>query len=374
MTLVFALAALLLVLISEPSYESRALIMPPLEEGNEGLLSAWMAQLNLPSMIVPMTAGSTTAAVLIDILESRHLSEMVIKGLGLREWYRTESMDEAVRRLQGNSSMWASVTGIITLAVRDRDPWMAARITSRFISDLDSLNSQLQFTRADNTLRFVSGQVERYRVELEKSREKLASFQQDNGIIDFDEQIRGSIEVATALKVKAVLAEIELKLLQEYARGDAAELVRSEVGLENLRRELRKIVEGDSSATVFLPLSRMPGLYQRYASLSKDLEVNERVYSFLLQRYQESGIDKARNTPSVQIVDQPNVPDKRAGFPRGAIVLLAAVIGCLWSSAVLAWWGWMTIKERGEEEEQAFQQVRRIVQNDITALRKRLRL
>ena len=69
--------------------------MPPLEEGMEGLLGAWMAKMNLPAMVLPMAAGSTTAALLVDILESRRLGEMVIESVDLIDWYKADSLDEA---------------------------------------------------------------------------------------------------------------------------------------------------------------------------------------------------------------------------------------------------------------------------------------
>ena len=75
---VFAVAGLLYILIADPAYESRAMLMPPMEEGGDGLLSAWMASMSLPSMIAPMTGGSMSAVVMVDILGSRGLAEKVV--------------------------------------------------------------------------------------------------------------------------------------------------------------------------------------------------------------------------------------------------------------------------------------------------------
>ncbi len=62
--ILFAAAALIFVIFSPAPYMSQALLMPPVEEGGQGLLGAWMASMNLPSMITPMSAGSVTSAVM----------------------------------------------------------------------------------------------------------------------------------------------------------------------------------------------------------------------------------------------------------------------------------------------------------------------
>ncbi|MBU8923207.1 MAG: hypothetical protein KOO63_15415 [Bacteroidales bacterium] len=369
-----AFLALLFVVIADSKFRSETLLMPPMEEGSEGLIAAYMASMNLPSMVVPMTGGSMTAAILVDILETRAIAEAVITGQGLMEWYKSDSMYEAIQELRAKTSITASATGMIKLSVIDVEPKKAADILNSYITNLDSLNRQLQYTRAGNTMEFIGRQIEEYRERLAGSRRQIADFQSENGIVDFDEQIRGTIDVAAALKVRAVIAEIELDMLREFSTENASALKRSEMELESLTGQLEKIMRSDSSSSVFIPLSSMPELYQQYAAYNRDLEVNERVYSFLLQRYEETGIERARTTPSVQVVDKPSIPVKRAGIPRWGIVMIAGGVGLIWSCLFLAWWAWISGKGREKEEEEAFQDLLELFRKDTLALKKRLRL
>ncbi|MCK4236999.1 MAG: hypothetical protein KAX38_07750 [Candidatus Krumholzibacteria bacterium] len=373
-TLGFFLVALLYVIFSDRKYETKALLLPPLEEGGEGLLTAWMAQLNLPSVVVPVTGGATSAAVLVDILWSRRLGEMIIESLGLVEKFEVDTMDDAINELQARTKISATKTGLIRLSVEDEDPRQAVIIARLYIEGLDSLNHYLQFTRAEQTMEFISGQIEKHRGQLRGIRENIVSFQQENGIINYGEQIKGAIDVAVDIKVRAIIAEIECDLLREFAREDEVELRRKEAEFLNLTLQLNRIMEGDTSDAVFVPLKRLPELYQRYATMQRDLAVNERVYSFLLERYEEAGIDKARTTPTVQVVDEPNLPEKPAGISRWAIVFLVTVVGFLWTGSVVAWWGWLSTKKRVEEEERAFGDVGEIIRQDLKRLRKLLRL
>jgi uncharacterized protein involved in exopolysaccharide biosynthesis len=371
---VFAVAGLLYILIADPVYESQTMIMPPMEEGGEGLLTAWMASMNLPSMIAPMSGGSMSAAVMTDILAGRRITEKVITDLDLLEWYGIDGMDEAVRKLRGMVSTSSSQVGIITLKARDRDPVMAKKIADHYIAGLDSINKSLLNERARGTLEFTSKQIEEYRLRLERSREQIAAFQEKHGIVDFKEQVRGTMDVATALRVRAAITAIQIDILREYSRDDAVELNKKRLELRNINNQLEKIVRGDTATYFFPPLETLPALHQEYASLQRDLEVNERVYSFLLQKHEESGIDLSRTTASVQVVDPPVIPQKRAGIPRWAFILVAFAAGGAWMSLVLAWWGWISMKKRTGEEDEAFRSVVDQVGSDISEIRRRLRI
>ncbi|HUV35887.1 MAG TPA: hypothetical protein VMX58_03000 [Patescibacteria group bacterium] len=373
-TVVFFLAGLIAAILTGRTYETRALLMPPLEEGGEGLLAAWMAQLNLPSMVAPMAAGSATAAILIDILKSRSLAEMIIESFDLKDRYEVDTMDDAVRMLSGQTSITASVTGLITLRVRDEDPVMAERIAQFYISGLDSLNRRLQFSRAEQTMKFIKGQIARYQVRLAQIRADIAVFQREHGVVDIKEQVRGAIDVAAGLKVRTIIAGIELDLLKEFAKENTRELQRKEAEYRNLTEQLEGIMEGGASDAVFVPLRKLPELNQQYAAMQRDLMVNERVHSFLRERYEESGIDRARTTPTVQVVDEPNIPQKPAGFPRWGIVLIVTFVGFAWITAMLAWWGWVSVRRRTGDEARAFDEVVSITQGDLDRLRKFFRL
>ena len=373
-TLLFLVASLVYVLFTDRLYESRALLLPPLEEQGGGILMAWMAQLNIPATTLPMTAGGTSAAILSDILQSRRLGEYIARTLDLFERYGTDGMEPTLRKLRARTGISVTTTGMIYLSVRDEDPTFAARIAGQYVAGLDSLNRFLEFSRAEQTMAFVSKQLARYREELEQLRARMSQFQEEHGIIHFEEQVRGVIDVASNLKLKTTMARIELDLMREFARDDAMELRRKETEYENLNRQLQMLMEGDGSSAVFFPLKEMPALYQEYAAMERDLEVTERVYSYLLQLYEQAGVDKARTTPSVQVVDEPSIPEEHAGLPLWGIPLIAAVVGFVWSCLMLAWWGWLAMRDRAGEEERAFREVGELIRSDVETLRRWLRI
>jgi uncharacterized protein involved in exopolysaccharide biosynthesis len=373
-TLVFFLAGLVYVIASGRVYETHALLLPPVEEGGEGILSAWMEKLNLPSVVAPVSAGSTSAALLGDILDSRRLGEMIINELSLKDHFKTRSLDDALRELRGCTHTAVTETGLIRLSVSDKDPEYAIRIANAYIAGLDSLSRFLKYSRAGETREFIGGQITRYRERLQSARQRMAAFQGAHNIVDFDQQVRGAIDVAADLKVRAVLAGIERDLIKEFMHSNSSELKRKNAEYDDLTQQLKNIMNGDSSGAVFIPLKKMPDLLQKYAEMQRDLEVDERVYSYLLERYEEAGIEKARTTPVVQVVDEPALPEKPAGMPRWLLVLIVTIIGFLWIVSVIAWWGWVQGREKSSGEERAFADLSSTIRSDIGWLRRKLRI
>jgi len=367
------LAAFAFVLVSGNMYESRALLLPPVEEGGEGVLSAWMTKLNLPSIVAPSSAGSTSASILGDIIGSRRLREMIIDSLSLREHFKTKSLDEALRALSARTSTSVTGTGLIHLSVRDKDPAYALRIADAYITGLDSLSRFLQYSRAEQTRKFMSGQLATYRERIGAARREIAAFQGKHNIVDFDEQVRGAIGVAAELKIKAVQAGIERDLIKEYSYANSLEFKRKNAEYEGLMRQLESIMNGDSAGAVFIPLDRMPALVQVHARMERDLEVNERVYAYLLERYEEANMDKARTTPVVQVVDEPNLPEKPSGRPKWLIVLVVTAVGFVWIVAAVLWWDWMREREKSSDEMRAFTELHATVRSDVGWLRRKLR-
>jgi len=366
--------SLIYTMISGVQYSSEALLMPPIQQGTEGILSAWMASFNLPAMITPASGSLTTSQILADILESRRLAEYVIENLDLKSYYSVEKTEDALKELRARTKVSVTQTGLIELRVKDKDPEFAMKLARLYISGLDSLNRYLSFSRAVQTRDFISRQLESYRARLDSLRIEISEYQKKHGIVNIDEQVRGAIDLATEVKLKVVLAEIEKRLLEEFTRESSFELRRKKAEYRLLNEQLNKIMEGDTSYAVFIPLRRLPELYRRYAEMQRDLEVTEQVYSFLLQRYEETGIDVARDTPTIQVVDEPRIAEKPTGFPAPLIVLLTTLVAFIWIVGILAWIGWIQLRDKVPEEERAFEELKSILSDDIARVRRFLKI
>jgi len=373
-TIFVFIVSLIYVFVAHPKYSVDALLMPPAEGGGEGIISAWMASLNLPSLVTSVAPSSTTAQVFADILGSRRVAEMIIDELDLKKRFKVETMEDAVKELRARTKIKVTQTGLIRLKVRDKDPELAVGIAEHYIAGLDSLNRYLSLSRAVRTRKFIASQLEKYGRNLDSLRARIADFQKRNGIVDIGEQVRGAIDLATEVKLRAVLAGIEKQLLEEFAKESSVELKRKRAEYRFLNEQLARIMNGGSESEVFLPLRNLPDLQKKFAEMQRDLEVSEQVYSFLLQRYEEAGIDAAKDTPTIQVVDEPRLPEEPSGLSRPLFVILATFAGFLWISLVLAVAAWMEFKDKDPGEEEAFSELKQYVSDVLIPLRRFLKI
>ena len=103
---------------------------------------------------------------------------------------------------------------------------------------------------------------------------------------------------------------------------------------EQLRR-MESSPEGQKvSGDVFIATSQVPELGLQYARLMRDFKVQETLYELLTKQYEVAKINEAKNTSTLQVLDDAFVPDRKSKPKRALMVLLATfAVGFL---AVLA--------------------------------------
>ena len=75
----------------------------------------------------------------------------------------------------------------------------------------------------------------------------------------------------------------------------------------------------------FIPTMKIPNLTLQYARLLRNAKVQETLYEFLTQQYEMARIQEAKDTPTVQLLDEAKVDKRRIRPQRKRIVLLSTV-------------------------------------------------
>jgi capsule polysaccharide export protein KpsE/RkpR len=85
--------------------------------------------------------------------------------------------------------------------------------------------------------------------------------------------------------------------------------------------------------SIFPSIRSLPGLGVNYADLYRTTKVEEAVFETLTQEYELAKVQEAKETPSVKLIDSPDVPEKYS-FPRRSWVIWGASTLFLLSGAV----------------------------------------
>lgn len=312
-------------------YASTASIFPPQQESSMSGIAS-----QLPGGLGSLAGGflgiSAPADMWQAILKSEAIREAIINRFDLVRALKESSMGDARNTLGGMTKVAKSKEGIIAITVEDKDPARAAAIANAYVEELDKINKGMVTTSGRRMRVFVEERLVGSKEELAKAENAIRGFQEKNRAVKLDDQSRTVIEAIGTLKGQLMAKEVELQTLLSYATptNPNAELLSTQVS--ELKERLRELEEGkpklgnSSSKDIFIPTSKMPDLSLQYARLFRDAKVQQTLYELLTQQYEMARIQEAKDTPTVQVLDDAKVPEKKVKPNRREIVILSTII------------------------------------------------
>ena len=126
--------------------------------------------------------------------------------------------------------------------------------------------------------------------------------------------------------------EVQLQVMSSYLSPDNPELSRVRSSIEELKKQLY-LLESGKGGKGMLPGDRLhpamvtvPKLALDYGRLLRELKVQETLYALLTSQLEQAKLAEARDTPTVQVLDQA-IPAERKSKPR--ILLNTIIAGVL---------------------------------------------
>lgn|SRR5574341_152452 len=343
-------------------YTAKTTILPPEKEGflvgvsGAGGLSSILGDLALPIMATP-------SDVLASILNSRRVGEAVIEAQNLQQYYGLKTKEKTLKEVWSHLKVWVGEEGIVNLTYEDKNRDKAAAIANGFIDKLDEVNRQTQISKAKNKRLFLEDRLAQTETDLKVAEENLKKFKETNKVAALDEQTKSTIESGADLKANLDSIEVELYVASKTMPSSAftREL--------RLRKEelSRKLKMSDSS------LVQMAAVSLDFAMLYREVTIQSRVFDLLTQELEKAKIEEAKDTPSLQILDQAVPPEKKSRPKRTYLVVFAGILTLL--SSIF----WVFIKEflanfklQNPQEFNKLQTVYRGVSGDLTQFRRSL--
>ena len=86
---------------------------------------------------------------------------------------------------------------------------------------------------------------------------------------------------------------------------------------------------------LYPPLRQLPRLAVPYADLYRRVRVQETVFELLTQQYEMARIQEAKDTPVVNVIDVPGIPEKKSFPPRLILTLLLTFLSVAVTAALV---------------------------------------
>jgi uncharacterized protein involved in exopolysaccharide biosynthesis len=357
------LASTLLAFSLPKRFVSTAQLMPPDSQasGTLALVAGLVGQAGqggggggLGAVASDLLGIKGTGALFIGVLNSRTVEDRVIDRFDLKKVYRAKLQQTAREILAGNTSVSEErKSGIISIAVTDRDPKRAAAIAAAYVDELNTMMAQLTTSSAHRERVFLEERLKAVNNELESAEKNFSQFASKNATVDITEQAKAMVVSTATLQGQLIAAESQLEgLKQIYA--DSNVRVRSvQARVNELHHQLELLGgkygtpvsgnDGAADSSQYPTLRQLPILGVPYADLFRQLKVEQAVYETLTKQYELAKVQEAKEIPTVKVLDLPLVPERKSYPPRLMIMLL----GTFFTLAICS--GWLIAAARWRE-------------------------
>jgi len=210
-------------------------------------------------------------------------------------------------------------SGIIRVSLENRYADRVAAILNTIANTYLKQNIEMRSAEAKKTLTFLEEQLPGVKAKLDSAEQKLTTFRHSKGTIDLTGETRLHLEKDVTLQQRILELEQRKQEALRLFRAEHPTVRTIEEQQAKLRRELAKQQRSAAS---------LPVVQQEVLSLQEEVEVNNKLYTNLLNNIQQLRVVQAGEVGNVRIVDMAYVPLKPSK-PNRMLVFIGVTIAFL---------------------------------------------
>ena len=305
-------------------YTATAKLLPPQKESGGGL-SALLSQAGgLAGLAGGMGLGGTSD-LYMGILKSRSVADAVIRRLDLQKEFKSKTLEDARKSLEGTVKFQAGKDGIISISADYKDPVKAALLANTFVDELSRRSVQLNLTKVGSERVFLEKRLEVVKQDLRNAENDMKAFQEKYKTIKADSQATVAIESIAKLRAELVSKEVQLATLRNTMTDENSQVKSLLAAVAKIKSQLGAMAGADGGSDVIPSVGNMPGLGLEYTRKLRELKIQEAIFEQLSKQYEVAKLNEAKDSSSLQVLDEAVVPLKKSKPKRSLIVILSAV-------------------------------------------------
>lgn len=207
-------------------------------------------------------------------------------------------------------------TSLVDIFATDLDPVKAKELAETVANVFIDKNWEKKVEEARNTKRFVEQQIQKLDVSVTDIKSKLRVM----GVVDVAAYTGGISAAAGDLKTRMAQLKFELSMLRQRYTDNYPRIGSLLEEIAELDKELGgavKEVEAPKEQAEYIDVDR----------LRNELDINQKLYILLKDRYERAKILEASKTRDIDIVNPATVPTAPSNVPFVANIFLGGAIG-----------------------------------------------
>jgi uncharacterized protein involved in exopolysaccharide biosynthesis len=305
-------------------YTAKAMILSNDDSG--GMMNTMLAQMGgLASLAGGGLGGATKADLYVAMLKSETVMDPLIERFKLMELYKAKLRASAYKNLAGNSAISSGKKdGIITIAVSDKDPKLAADIANAYVEELGKQAAKFSMSGAGMNRVFLEERLAKAKADLAAAENTLKSFQTKNKAVAVTDQAKATLEGVALLRAQLVAQEVQMAVLRRQFTEESQEVKRTSATIANLRGQIGRM-EGAGSEGSMPGVGAMPQLGQEYMRLMREFKIQESLVELLTKQNEMAKLNEAKDVVPFQVFQSARVPELKSKPKRSLMVILATV-------------------------------------------------
>jgi tyrosine-protein kinase Etk/Wzc len=276
-----------------------------------------------------LSGGVVPKEVVVSILESRAMSDSLIKAFKLKDHYNVSDDWKARKLLKKLVNIGIDNNVMLNISVTDTDPQIAVKMVQAYGQNLKSFIRIYNFTESSRKRIYLERQLPEIQKSLEEAQMKLKVDEQSSDRDSSDFQVITIIKKSAEIKAKIAMKELELQSMQSLNMTANPNYLRAQEELNALWIEFGKDAQSDVAT------SRISIKENGYLKSLKNFQYAETRYEQLLKQIEKAKLDEKFDIPVIQEVSAVEVPHEKSGPKRLLIIVLSAVtsffISVLWA-------------------------------------------
>ncbi len=211
-------------------------------------------------------------------------------------------------------------SGVLRTTLEGPSPERITKILNEVGSLYVRQNTERKAAEAEKSLAFLNTQLPQLKKQLEASEAKFNQFRAEKGTFDLNKEAETYLKEAVDLKVKLLDLQTKRKELETRFTAQHPSMQALDSSIRDIQGQLRGM-EGKAKT--------LPGIEQDLLRLTRDVKVDNELYTNLLNSFQQLRLVKEGKVGNVRIVDVAVMPERPVKPQRGLVLALSGVLGLL---------------------------------------------
>lgn len=269
-----------------------------------------MVNIGLPSQAYEYSEVGNPLVTEGNIIKSRPIAEEAAKRLKLITADTSKDKQENIIDEIQNSISTEQIpdTNIIAIIVTSTDSQWAADVASQIAQVYVEDNLRRKSKKATQVRAYLEKQLNKVETQLTSAEEQRKKFKETQAVTG----------IAIPLENKLVELRTQLSDLLTKATEKHPQVIRLKEQIQNLQEQVKA----------------MPSSELEFARLTRDVQVSEKLYTMLRERFEESRISEAENIGDATVVSLATVPKNPFNINSKIGILFGSLLGLMFGFVV----------------------------------------